>query len=53
MLRSADIVVANHSKVLGDENTKLAIITKKGNKWIEDTKINASKQILKEIVKKI
>jgi len=53
LLKSADIVVANHSEVLGDENTKLAIITKKDNKWIKDTKINASKQILKEIVKKI
>ena len=53
LLKNADIVVANHSKVLGDENTKLAIITKKENRWIEDTKINASKQILKEIVKKI
>ena len=53
LLKNADIVVANHSEVLGDENTKLAIITKKDNIWIEDTKINASKQILKEIIKKI
>ena len=45
LLKNADIVVANHSEVLGDENTKLAIITKKDNIWIEDTKINASKQI--------
>ena len=53
LLKNADIVVANHSEVLGNENTKLVIITKKDNKWIKDTKINASKQILKEIVKKI
>ena len=40
-------------EVLGNEKTKLAIITKKDTVWIEDTKINASKSILKEISKKI
>ena len=40
-------------EVLGNEKTKLAIITKKDTIWIEDTKINASKSILKEISKKI
>ena len=51
--KNSDFVVANHSEVLGNEKTKLAIITKKDTIWIEDTKINASKSILKEISKKI
>ena len=53
LLKSSDFVIANHSDVLGNEKTKLAIITKKENIWIEDTKANASKSILKEIAKKI
>ena len=53
LLKNSDFVVANHSEVLGNEKTKLAIITKKSTVWIEDTKINASKSILKEISKKI
>ena len=53
LLKSSDFVIANHSDVLGNEKTKLAIITKKENIWIEDTKANASKLILKEIAKKI
>ena len=53
LLRNSDFVIANHSEVLGNEKTKLAIITKKENIWIEDTKANASKLILKEIIKKI
>ena len=52
-LKNSDFVIANHSEVLGNEKTKLAIITKKENIWIEDTKANASKLILKEIAKKI
>ena len=53
LLKNADLVIANHSEVLGNEKTKIAIITKKDNIWIEDTKVNASKLILKEIAKKI
>ena len=53
LLKNSDFVIANHSEVLGNEKTKLAIITKKDTIWIEDTKINASKSILKEISKKI
>ena len=53
LLKNSDFVIANHSEVLGNEKTKLAIITKKDTVWIEDTKINASKSILKEISKKI
>ena len=53
LLKYSDFVIANHSEVLGNEKTKLAIITKKENIWIEDTKANASKLILKEIAKKI
>ena len=52
-MKNADLVIANHSEVLGNEKTKIAIITKKDNIWIEDTKVNASKLILKEIAKKI
>ena len=52
-MKNSDFVIANHSEVLGNEKTKLAIITKKDTVWIEDTKINASKTILKEISKKI
>ena len=53
LLKNADMVIANHSEVLGNEKTKIAIITKKNNTWIEDTKANASKLILKEIAGKI
>ena len=53
LLKHSDFVIANHSEVLGNEKTKLAIITKKENIWIEDSKANASKLILKEIAKKI
>ena len=53
LLKNADMVIANHSEVLGNEKTKIAIITKKDNTWIEDTKANASKLILKEIAEKI
>ncbi|MDC0243580.1 bifunctional phosphopantothenoylcysteine decarboxylase/phosphopantothenate--cysteine ligase CoaBC [Marine Group III euryarchaeote] len=53
LLKNTDMVIANHSEVLGNEKTKIAIITKKDNIWIEDTKVNASKLILKEIAKKI
>ena len=53
LLKNADMVIANHSEVLGNEKTKIAIITKKDNTWIEDTKVNASKLILKEIAGKI
>ena len=53
LLKISDFVIANHSEVLGSEKTRLAIIDKKDTTWIEDTKINASKSILKEIAKKI
>jgi len=53
LLKNADMVIANHSEVLGNEKTKIAIITKKDSNWIEDTKANASKLILKEIAEKI
>ena len=53
LLKNSDMVIANHSEVLGNEKTKIAIITKKDNTWIEDTKANASKLILKEIAEKI
>ena len=53
LLKNADMVIANHSEVLGNEKTKIAIITKKNNTWIEDTKANTSKLILKEIAEKI
>lgn len=53
LLKNADMVIANHSEALGNEKTKIAIITKKDSNWIEDTKANASKLILKEIAEKI
>ena len=53
LLKNADLVIANHSEVLGNEKTKIALITKKDNTWIEDTKANASKLILKEIAEKL
>ena len=53
LLKNADMVIANHSEALGNEKTKIAIITKKDNTWIEDTKANTSKLILKEIAEKI
>jgi phosphopantothenoylcysteine decarboxylase/phosphopantothenate--cysteine ligase len=53
LLKNADLVIANHSEDLGIQKTKISIITKKDNSWIEDTKVNASKLILKEIAKKI
>jgi len=53
LLKHSDFVIANHSEVLGNEKTKLAIITKKENVWVEDSKANASKLILKEIAKQI
>jgi len=53
LLKNADLVVANHSKALGNEKTKIAIITNKKETWIEDTKVNASNLILKEISKTI
>ncbi len=53
LLKYSDVVIANHSKVLGNEKTKIAMITEKENTWIEDTKKNASKKILKDISKKI
>ena len=53
LLKNSDFVIANHSEVLGNEKTKLAIITKKENIWVEDTKANASKIILEKIAQKI
>ena len=53
LLKYSDVVIANHSKVLGNEKTKIAMITEKENTWIEDTKKNASKKILKDISKRI
>ena len=53
LLKTADLVVANHSKALVNEKTKLAIITKEKETWVEDTKVNASNSILKEISKTI
>ena len=53
LLKNSDFVIANHSEVLGNEKTKLAIITKKDTVWIEDTKINASKSILKKFLKNL
>ena len=53
LLKNSDFVIANHSEVLGNEKTKLAIITKKEKIWVEDTKANASKIILEKIAQKI
>jgi phosphopantothenoylcysteine decarboxylase/phosphopantothenate--cysteine ligase len=53
LLKNSDFVIANHSEVLGNEKTKLAIITKKEKIWVEDTKANASKIILEKIAHKI
>jgi phosphopantothenoylcysteine decarboxylase/phosphopantothenate--cysteine ligase len=53
LLKNSDFVIANHSEVLGNEKTKLAISTKKEKIWVEDTKANASKIILEKIAQKI
>ena len=53
LLKISDFVIANDSDVLGNEKTRLAIITKKDTIWIENSKNIASKSILKEIAKKI
>jgi len=53
LLKISDFVIANNSDVLGNEKTRLAIITKKDTIWIENSKNIASKSILKEIAKKI
>jgi phosphopantothenoylcysteine decarboxylase/phosphopantothenate--cysteine ligase len=49
LLKNSDCVIANHSDVMGSENSKAAILDKKNTNWITGTKNNLSRKVLEKI----
>ena len=49
LLKNSDCVIANHSDVMGSENSKAAILDKKNTNWVTGTKNNLSRKVLEKI----
>ena len=53
LLKSANCVIANNSKSMGSEKSKVAIVDKKNTEWISDSKVEISKKILDKIASEL
>jgi phosphopantothenoylcysteine decarboxylase/phosphopantothenate--cysteine ligase len=53
LLKSANCVIANHSKSMGSEKCKVAIVDKKNTEWISGSKVEISEKILDKIVSEL
>jgi phosphopantothenoylcysteine decarboxylase/phosphopantothenate--cysteine ligase len=53
LLKSANCVIANNSKSMGSEKSKVAIVDKKNTEWISDRKVEISKKILDKIASEL
>ena len=53
MLKNANCVIANHSKSMGSDRSKVAIIDKKNIEWISGSKVEISNKILNRIASEL
>ena len=53
LLKNANCVVANYSKSMGSEKSKVAIVDKKNAEWISGSKIEISRNILDKIASEL
>jgi len=53
LLKSANCVIANNSKSMGSEKSKVAIVDKKNTEWISGSKVEISKKILDRIASEL
>jgi len=53
LLKSANCVIANNSKSMGSEKSKVAIIDKKNTEWISSSKVKISEKILDKIASEL
>ena len=53
LLKSANCVIANNSKSMGSEKSKVAIIDKKNTEWISSSKVKISEKILDKVASEL
>ena len=53
LLKNANCVIANHSKSMGSDKSKVAIIDKKNTEWISGSKVEISNKILDKIASEL
>ena len=53
LLKSANCVIANNSKSMGSEKSKVAIVDKKNTEWISGSKVEISENILDRIASEL
>ena len=53
LLKDANCVVANYSKSMGSEKSKVAIVDKKNTEWISGSKVEISRNILDKIASEL
>ena len=53
LLKNTNCVIANHSKSMGSDKSKVAIVDKKNTKWIAGSKVEISNKILDKNVSEL
>ena len=53
LLKNANCVIANHSKSMGSDKSKVAIVDKKNTEWISGSKVEISNKILDKIASEL
>jgi phosphopantothenoylcysteine decarboxylase/phosphopantothenate--cysteine ligase len=53
LLKNANCVIANHSKSMGSDKSKVAIVDKKNIEWISGSKVEISNKILDKIASEL
>ena len=53
MLKNANCVIANNSKSMGAEKSKVAIVDKKNTGWSSGSKVEISEKILDKIASEL
>jgi phosphopantothenoylcysteine decarboxylase/phosphopantothenate--cysteine ligase len=53
LLKSANCVIANNSKSMGSDKSKVAIVDKKNTEWISGSKVEISEKILDKIASEL
>jgi len=53
LLKNTNCVIANHSKSMGSDKSKVAIVDKKNTEWISGSKVDISRKILDRIASEL
>ena len=53
LLKNTNCVIANHSKSMGSDKSKVAIVDKKNTEWISSSKVKISEKILDKVASEL